>query len=536
MTAALSELDDDRALLSRAREGDQDAYAQLFARHRASAVSFATRLADADHAEDLVAEAFARVLDALQRDLGPTVSFRSYLLTSIRSVWINTLRAERRYDLIDDYETLPPTEELKFVDDPEKRFDDRAVAEAFERLPQRWQAVLWYTAVEDLPHGEVADLLGIKPNAVAALNFRAREGLRKEYLSSHIADAADPACSTWAPLLPAHARGSVDRRKKAGLTAHLDECVCCAAALADLDDVNRRLGALLLPVVLGPGAGGFALTAGAGGLWAAIGAWWLGVVDWGRRLVSNGSRWALAAAVAVVGVGAAVAVPLVAGESDERPASASSAAAPDTADPADTTDTTDAVEDAARPAPVEPVDAAPTPTVEPAPAPTVGRGSVDRPRPVDPVDPAVPRDPADPTEPVTPTPPAAPVVDVALGGPDVDQLAVLRHTLSRVVLPVRNVPTDSVVTVTVTNVVGLAWAGGAGWRCPAALGGLPDGDLQTTTTTITCTWTGARSASVELPIRLMTSGSSELAARVAPPAGHDDPRLGNNTATAVILP
>mgnify|MGYP003351145264 FL=1 len=82
MTAELVDplLDGDPVLLSRVRGGDIDAYGQLFERHRGAAVAFAGRLAGPRHADDLVAEAFAKVLDALQRDLGPTVSFRSYLL------------------------------------------------------------------------------------------------------------------------------------------------------------------------------------------------------------------------------------------------------------------------------------------------------------------------------------------------------------------------------------------------------------------------------------------------------------------------
>ena len=254
--------DGDPVLLSRVRAGDPDAYAQLFERHRSAATAFAGSLAGHSHADDLVAEAFTKVLDALQRDLGPTVSFRSYLLTSIRSIWNNTVRSERRYDLVDDYEALPPNDALTLTDDPDQRFDNQAVAEAYRSLPERWQAVLWYTAVEGLPHSEVAVHLGIKANAVAALSFRAREGLRQAYLSAHLSTAAGADCRTWAPLLPAYARDALDRRKRPGLVAHLDGCLDCSLALADLDEVNNRLGALLVPIVLGPGV------LGLHGLWA----------------------------------------------------------------------------------------------------------------------------------------------------------------------------------------------------------------------------------------------------------------------------
>lgn len=245
----------DPVLIARARAGSAEAYAELFERHRSAAVAFARRLAGPNHADDLVAEAFAKVLDALRRDLGPTVSFRSYLLTSIRSLWANTVRSEVRYDLVPDYETVPaPSGALSFSDDPDARFDNQAVAEAFRALPERWQAVLWYTAVEGLPHAEIATLLGIKANAVAALSFRAREGLREAYLSQHLGGTDDALCQAMVPLLPAYARGRLDKRKVPALEAHLDTCASCTAALADVDDVNNRLGALLLPIVLGAAA------------------------------------------------------------------------------------------------------------------------------------------------------------------------------------------------------------------------------------------------------------------------------------------
>jgi DNA-directed RNA polymerase specialized sigma24 family protein len=43
-------------------------------------------------------------------------------------------------------------------------------------LPERWQAVLWHTEIEGSRPAEVASLLGLTANGVAALGYRAREG------------------------------------------------------------------------------------------------------------------------------------------------------------------------------------------------------------------------------------------------------------------------------------------------------------------------------------------------------------------------
>ena len=51
---------------------------------------------------------------------------------------------------------------------------------AYKRLPPRWQTVLWYTEIEGLELAEAAVMMGMSTNSVAALAYRAREGLRME--------------------------------------------------------------------------------------------------------------------------------------------------------------------------------------------------------------------------------------------------------------------------------------------------------------------------------------------------------------------
>lgn len=535
--------DSDPVLLSRVRAGDADAYALLFERHRAAATAFAGGLAGHHQADDLVAEAFTRVFDALQRDLGPTVSFRSYLLTSIRSIFNNTLRRDRRYDLVDDYDALPPSPALTVLDDPEQRFDNQAVAEAYRSLPERWQAVLWYTAVEGLPHSEVALHLGIKPNAVAALSFRAREGLRQAYLSAHLRSTEGTACATWAPLLPAYARGNLDKRKQPGMRAHLDSCVTCTLALADLEDVNNRLGALLLPIVLGPGAIG-------------LDRLWLGIASGTSTGATTGTvttgkagaaflagKTGIAVSVAASIVGAAVALPLLlAGlRSDERPRPPELGSqavdsvvpfveAPAAAEPGAARDP--AVPDRTTPEPAE----EPSASASPGAAPTDADPMPDPDRPMEtPVGPV--ETPSEiPSEiPSEPSTPAELSPDLGIGQPTIGQVSLLGQALTSVTFPLTNVRTGSTVTVLVTNLVGfpLTW-GNAGWHCPGAVGGLP-GDVIRTETTITCTRTGAAQRQGELTLALLTSGTSEVTATVAQVAGVVDPTPGNDTVTLSIV-
>ena len=75
---------DDAILIERTRAGDEHSYSELYRRYEYSAFRLARHLGRREEADDVVNEAFARVLDLLQRGKGPTESFRAYLFTTIR--------------------------------------------------------------------------------------------------------------------------------------------------------------------------------------------------------------------------------------------------------------------------------------------------------------------------------------------------------------------------------------------------------------------------------------------------------------------
>ncbi|TMM37547.1 MAG: sigma-70 family RNA polymerase sigma factor [Actinobacteria bacterium] len=179
-----TELLDDAALLAATRAGDADAFAVLYLRHVDAARRLAARLAgDTGAAEDLVSEAFARVLAAVQRGGGPAASFRAYLNTALRNGFYTDRRRDRRLEFTDD---LSAYEVVTGVPDPAVlELERRSAARAFARLPERWRMVLWHTAVEGETPAQLAPRLGLSPGGVAALAFRARARLRQMYHQEH---------------------------------------------------------------------------------------------------------------------------------------------------------------------------------------------------------------------------------------------------------------------------------------------------------------------------------------------------------------
>lgn len=235
---------DEAALIRRARTGDEAAYGVLFHRHHSAALTYARGIAGPNDAEDLVAEAFAKLLSALQRDLGPTESFRPYLFTTIRRLWANTLRSRSRVDVVDDIAT---TAERRGATQPpdDQAWSEEAIANAFRRLPERWREALWLANVDGYSQAEIADHLNIKANAVAALLFRSREGLRREFLAQHLATTSDRLCQSTLESLPSYVRETLPAKKTDEVAGHLEGCATCTAALTNLRAINENLGIVL---------------------------------------------------------------------------------------------------------------------------------------------------------------------------------------------------------------------------------------------------------------------------------------------------
>lgn len=264
-------------LIDRAREGDLEAYGQLFERHEASARALARQLAkSAGEADDAVSEAFERVLGAIRRGMGPRDSFRPYLLTTIRRTSYDRTRREQR--------TGPTADEWildQGVEDPDlslAAFERDALARAFETLPERWQTVLWHTEVEETAPEDLAEMLGVRPNALAALAYRAREGLRQAYVLAHVdIDLTEPSrdCRWTLERLPKYVRGRVSDDAELKIERHLDACQDCRGLYFEMADLGVSLRAALVPLVFGGPAvlaavksvsGGAAASAGAAGL------------------------------------------------------------------------------------------------------------------------------------------------------------------------------------------------------------------------------------------------------------------------------
>jgi len=252
----------DAELISAVRGGDIDSYGELFARHVDSARRLARQLAGPADADDLVSDAFTKVLTVLQRGGGPDLAFRAYLLTAVRRLHVDKIRAGSRLRPVDDLTPFDPG--LPFHDTAVAGFENAAAARAFASLPERWQMVLWHTEVEQQKPADIAPLLGMSANSVSALAYRAREGLRQAFLSQHATDPDDVDCAWTRDHLGAYVRSGLSRRDASRVDDHLASCRACAAVYLELTEVNSGLAGILAPLLLGSAGAGYVSSGGAG--------------------------------------------------------------------------------------------------------------------------------------------------------------------------------------------------------------------------------------------------------------------------------
>lgn len=427
---------DDGALLRAAREGDREAYAELFRRHRGAAVRFGTRLTgDVSTAHDLVSEAFVKLMRQLDLGLGPESRPLSYVMSTMRNLYVDEYRRHGRRE-IPTADALE-TEAQSVIDDTDRLVEGALVAKAFGSLSENARKVLWLTEVLGRPLSEVAETLGSNSNAVAVQAFRAREALREAYLLEHAGTLSDPVCQQMLPLIPKYVRGQLSGRKRDRLEEHLETCTSCPAAVHNVRRINTHLAGVVLP----------ALALGAVSLMPERSADAVGAATSGGAAAADpatpfGWRWFIVlGAVLLVAAGAGFA--LVSSEPDQPPRVREESPSPV---PTPTAVTTSPSPSSAAPASTPtataaPTRVAPTPRTTPSPPPPVPR--VPSPRPI-----------ATPT--VAPPSMTPPYVTVTRSSGAASALVSTRMS---------GLTSRSIVRVEATNVDGADLSQLGAWRC-----------------------------------------------------------------------
>jgi RNA polymerase sigma factor (sigma-70 family) len=163
----------DAELINLVQQNIDMAYEALWMRHVNAAWFFARRNCGLDDPEDVVVEAFARILKLLRQGQGPRDNFRSYLLITIRNLVVDDAR---RTDpvLLEDWDEIT----LVGANDYDRADQRSAVSAIFYAMKPRYREVLWLGEVEGLTVAEIAGQLDETNANVSVLLHRAKKQFR----------------------------------------------------------------------------------------------------------------------------------------------------------------------------------------------------------------------------------------------------------------------------------------------------------------------------------------------------------------------
>ena len=167
---------DERLLITRVLAGDARAERELYEAHVDRVYRLAYRMTgDDDLAQDCTQETFIRAFDRLA-DFRGDAAFGTWLHTVATTVVLNMLRKVKRFRTretdIEIADTVAAVERRANPDLKEK------LAEAIDRLPDKYRMVFVMHDIEGYTHVEISTALGTKPGTSKAQLFRARAKLR----------------------------------------------------------------------------------------------------------------------------------------------------------------------------------------------------------------------------------------------------------------------------------------------------------------------------------------------------------------------
>lgn len=262
----------------------------LYKRYHASLLSYCRHtLGDQDEAEDVLQQTFIRVHRALREGTKPREP-RPWLYAIARNCCLSAIAARRPLAPLQDEHHTDTLSLAGLAELVRQREDLRELLAAVGRLPEDQRSALLLAELEDLPHAQIATVVGCPVSKVKALIYQARTALIADR------DALNTDCRDIREQLAVARAGEL---RRGPLRRHLRLCAGCREFQLALGAQSRSLAAVL-PVAPSAGlagtilgqashhAGHLAAAHTAGGAAGAASAGGAGVASAGAGVASGG--------------------------------------------------------------------------------------------------------------------------------------------------------------------------------------------------------------------------------------------------------
>jgi len=169
----------DVALVERAQLRDAAAFAELVRTYQRMCLSIAFKvLSDGSAANDVCQDAFIKAWQRLA-DLRDPGHFGTWLCGIVRNLAVDRVRRRRRAQSLEDAIPLKPHRWTSDpVDDVCRRESRALIEDALAALDEAARTALTLRYYDRLPSKQIAQVLGISPDAVDMRLIRARKRLR----------------------------------------------------------------------------------------------------------------------------------------------------------------------------------------------------------------------------------------------------------------------------------------------------------------------------------------------------------------------
>ena len=196
--------EDDREIVQRAKDGDQDAFRALFERYHRRAYAVALGVVkNPEDANDVVQDAFVKVHKHIGNFQG-TSSFYTWLYRIVMNLSIDHVRknSKRRHidyddqvgrnamDLEGDGALAPALSEANPARNALRKELSEAIADALQELPEHHRAVILLREFEGMSYEQIAEVLEVPKGTIMSRLFHARrkmQALLEPYLNGELA-------------------------------------------------------------------------------------------------------------------------------------------------------------------------------------------------------------------------------------------------------------------------------------------------------------------------------------------------------------
>lgn len=161
-------------LIARCRAGDPSAYTILYDQHAGAVYNSILRLVGhTAEAEDILQDSFVAAFDgiAAYRESG---TFKAWVKRIAINKSVDLIR-KRRVRFVELEVSVIPERVDEEVDEQDFAYTMDAVHGAIDALPYSYRTIFSLYAIEEVPHAEIAEMLGLENGTVRTQYHRAKQ-------------------------------------------------------------------------------------------------------------------------------------------------------------------------------------------------------------------------------------------------------------------------------------------------------------------------------------------------------------------------